>query len=123
MWHVPLRGGAVTKLRILGPTQLWVAGRQLDLGPVKQRTVLAALLVDAGRAVSVETLIDRVWPDGPPSGVRSGLYSYIAKLRRVLAQARDEFRQRRGQALLLAHNRQRCLAQLLRHFRFNVAHS
>ncbi|QZZ32226.1 tetratricopeptide repeat protein [Streptomyces sp. ST1015] len=57
----------------------------VDLGPAKQRTVLAALLVDAGRWVPVETLIDRVWGQDPPAQVRPSLYSYVARLRRLLA--------------------------------------
>jgi DNA-binding SARP family transcriptional activator/tetratricopeptide (TPR) repeat protein len=77
----------VSDLRLLGPVQLRVAGRVVDLGPAKQRTVLAALLVDAdengGRAIPTETLIDRVWGDDPPKAVRSALYSYVARLRRV----------------------------------------
>jgi DNA-binding SARP family transcriptional activator len=36
-------------LRLLGSVEWWTAGRQVDLGTVKQRAVLAALAVDAGR--------------------------------------------------------------------------
>lgn len=74
-------------LRVLGPVQLWVAHEPVDVGPAKQRTVLAALLIDAGQPVATETLIDRVWGENPPASARSGLYSYIARLRRVLRQA------------------------------------
>jgi DNA-binding SARP family transcriptional activator len=65
--------------------QLSVNGVQLDLGPARQRTVLAALAVDAGRPVAVDAVIDRVWGENPPAGARSGLYSYVTRLRRVLA--------------------------------------
>jgi DNA-binding SARP family transcriptional activator/tetratricopeptide (TPR) repeat protein len=71
----------------LGPVELWSADQRLELGPIKQRTVLAALMVDVGRPVSVETLIQRVWDEAPPAGARSGLYSYITRLRRVMALA------------------------------------
>jgi DNA-binding SARP family transcriptional activator len=74
----------VTELRLLGPVQLLAADRRVDLGPAKQRTVLAALLVDADQPTAIETLIDRVWGDDPPASVRSVLYSYVARLRRVL---------------------------------------
>ena len=50
----------MAELRLLGPVQLFVAGRPVEVGPAKQRTVLAALAVDAGRSVSPSTLIDRV---------------------------------------------------------------
>ncbi|OQR61530.1 AfsR family transcriptional regulator [Streptomyces maremycinicus] len=59
----------------------------MDLGPAKRRTVLAALLVDAGRWVPAETLIDRVWGEDPPAQVRATLYAHIARVRRVLQSA------------------------------------
>ncbi|MDR6975057.1 tetratricopeptide (TPR) repeat protein/DNA-binding SARP family transcriptional activator [Streptomyces sp. 3330] len=61
-----------------------MSGRPVDLGPAKRRTVLAALLVDAGRWVTAETLIDRVWGDAPPAQVRATLYAHITRIRRVL---------------------------------------
>ncbi|MFJ6833591.1 tetratricopeptide repeat protein [Streptomyces sp. NPDC091209] len=61
-----------------------MSGRPVDLGPAKRRTVLAALLVDAGRWVAAETLIDRVWGEDPPAKVRATLYAHIARIRRVL---------------------------------------
>ncbi|WP_405993646.1 AfsR/SARP family transcriptional regulator [Streptomyces sp. NBC_00986] len=63
-----------------------MAGRPVDLGPAKRRTVLAALLVDAGRWVPAETLIDRVWGEDPPAQVRGTLYAHVARIRRVLAE-------------------------------------
>ncbi|WP_232838857.1 AfsR/SARP family transcriptional regulator [Streptomyces geranii] len=57
----------------------------MDLGPAKQRTVLAALLVDAGRWVAMEMLIDRVWGQDLPAKVRPSLYANIARIRRMPA--------------------------------------
>ncbi|HEV2783723.1 MAG TPA: BTAD domain-containing putative transcriptional regulator [Actinophytocola sp.] len=67
--------------------RLGVAEPFVDPGPPRQRCVLAALLVDAGRLVTWDTLIDRVWGDAPPTGARHSLYSHIARVRRVLEQA------------------------------------
>ncbi|WP_405971808.1 tetratricopeptide repeat protein [Streptomyces sp. NBC_00988] len=78
--------------RLLGPVELWVAGRPVDLGPAKRRTVLAALLVDAGRWVPAETLIDRVWGEDPPAQVRGTLYAHVARIRRVLAESGPQLR-------------------------------
>ncbi|MFF3941023.1 AfsR/SARP family transcriptional regulator [Streptomyces phaeofaciens] len=72
--------------------ELWLSGRPVDLGPAKRRTVLAALLVDAGRWVATETLIDRVWGDDPPAQVRATLYSHITRIRRVVADAAPDLR-------------------------------
>ncbi|MET8231501.1 BTAD domain-containing putative transcriptional regulator [Micromonospora sp. NPDC005298] len=75
------------ELRILGELQIQAAGRPIELGPLKQRLVLAALAVDVGRSVPVETLIDRVWDGSPPAEARGVLYTYITRIRRLLAAA------------------------------------
>ncbi|WP_219516226.1 AfsR/SARP family transcriptional regulator [Nonomuraea ceibae] len=72
-------------LRILGPVTVEAGDGVLALGASKQRTVLAALVADAGRLVTVESLIDRVWGESPPGSVRSSLYVYVARLRNLLA--------------------------------------
>jgi DNA-binding SARP family transcriptional activator/Flp pilus assembly protein TadD len=79
-------------LRLLGPMELRVDGESVPLGPARQRTVLAALAVDARRPVSLETLIERVWDDDPPGRVRTVVYSYVTRLRRVLRAAGDQAR-------------------------------
>ncbi|MDT3400274.1 AfsR/SARP family transcriptional regulator, partial [Streptomyces sp. B1866] len=56
----------------------------MSLGHAKQACVVAVLLVDAGRVVRVEQIVDRVWGDDPPSSVRSVLYGYVARLRATL---------------------------------------
>lgn len=43
------------------------------------------LAADAGRLVLMDTIVDRVWGDTPPAQVRDSLYTYVARLRRVLA--------------------------------------
>ena len=60
----------------------------MDLGPAKQRCVLAVLLVDAGHVVSGDTLIDRVWGESPPAEVRSVVYTHISRIRRRLNEWR-----------------------------------
>ncbi|HSV66182.1 MAG TPA: BTAD domain-containing putative transcriptional regulator [Mycobacteriales bacterium] len=64
-----------------------MAGRLLDAGPPQQRVVLAALLIDAGRPVMSNTLIDRVWDGTPPAAARQALYAHIARIRRILDHA------------------------------------
>jgi DNA-binding SARP family transcriptional activator len=56
-----------------------------DLGPPQRRIVLAALAVDAGQPVAIDTLVRRVW-DEPPEGARRSLYTHVARLRPVVAQ-------------------------------------
>ncbi len=75
------------QFRILGPVQLWVGGQAHPLGEPRQQAIMAALLVEAGRAVSVDTLVDRVWGLAPPPQARRSLQAHLAKLRRALDTA------------------------------------
>ncbi|MER6926597.1 AfsR/SARP family transcriptional regulator, partial [Streptomyces spiralis] len=73
--------------RVLGDIAVRVDGRPVELGPPKQRSVLAALLVDAPRTVPTSQLIDRVWGDRVPQRVRGTLYGYVSLLRKALEPA------------------------------------
>jgi DNA-binding SARP family transcriptional activator len=77
------------EFRLFGEIQLNAGGRLLDVGAARQQTVLAALAVDVGRPVPIETLIDRVWDDSPPATAREVLYPYLSKLRRLLKAATE----------------------------------
>ena len=74
------------EFRLLGPVELRAAERVLPLGGPRQRSVVAALAVDAGGPVPVEALIDRVWGHAPPPRVRHALHVYVSRLRRLLGQ-------------------------------------
>lgn len=80
----------MTEVWLLGPMQLRTGGRVLEIGPPKRRAVFAALVVDAGRPVPVDTLVDRVWDTAPPAEARAAVYAHITRLRRVLAQAASD---------------------------------
>ncbi|MFH9107360.1 AfsR/SARP family transcriptional regulator [Streptomyces albus] len=69
------------------PLELWVGDEQFPLGPVKQRCVLAVLLHARGRAVAVDTLIDRVWDGDPPLKAAESLHTYVSRLRGILQAA------------------------------------
>jgi DNA-binding SARP family transcriptional activator/tetratricopeptide (TPR) repeat protein len=84
------------EFRLLGPVEVWDAGRPVPAGAPRQRTVLAALLVDAGRVVPATTLIDRVWDERPPSDARATLNAYLSRIRALLdMDLRGEGRGRR----------------------------
>ncbi|MCP2242088.1 AfsR/SARP family transcriptional regulator [Lentzea aerocolonigenes] len=70
---------------ILGEVQARVAGAPVDVGPARQRCVLAALLVDRSRPVPLDLLCERVWGDRPPKHARDTLYAYLYRLRQVFA--------------------------------------
>ncbi|WP_086848898.1 AfsR/SARP family transcriptional regulator [Amycolatopsis kentuckyensis] len=72
------------EFRLFGEVQLRVAGEPLDVGTPRRQAVLAALAVDAGRPVPIETLIDRVWGENPPGEARNVVYSHLSRIRRLL---------------------------------------
>ncbi|HEU0303523.1 MAG TPA: BTAD domain-containing putative transcriptional regulator [Gaiellaceae bacterium] len=69
---------------MLGRLEAYYDGAELELGPRKQRAVLALLLLNANHVVSTERLIDDLWGDSPPSTARAALQVYVAGLRKAL---------------------------------------
>jgi DNA-binding SARP family transcriptional activator len=72
------------EFRILGPLEVVDEGRDVPLGGVKQRTLLALLLLTPNRAVSVDRLIDALWSGDPPTGSSNALQYHVSQLRKVL---------------------------------------
>lgn len=70
--------------RLLGPLEVRFNGRAVDLGPPKQRALLAILLQHAGEVVSTERLIELVWGDDPPRTAVLSIQIYVSGLRRAL---------------------------------------
>jgi DNA-binding SARP family transcriptional activator len=75
------------RVALLGPVSAEFGGTELGLGGLKQRAVFALLALNAGRVVSLDRLVDELWPEEPPSRATLGLQSYVSRLRRVLASA------------------------------------
>ena len=76
------------RFHLLGRLEAYRDGVEVELGPRKQRAVLALLLLNVNRVVPTERLIDDLWGDSPPSTARSALQVYIAGLRKALAKRR-----------------------------------
>ena len=72
---------------VLGPLQLRAGETVVPLGAPKQRAVLATLLMNRNRAVSVDALIDAVWDQSPVPAARTSIHSYVSNLRRLLGSA------------------------------------
>ncbi|MFK4089219.1 AfsR/SARP family transcriptional regulator [Kribbella sp. NPDC020789] len=75
------------EFRILGPLEIFRAGRPVAVPAAKQRVVLAALLLRANQVVGVEELIDRLWQADMPPNARGTAQAYVMRLRRVLGEA------------------------------------
>lgn len=76
-------GGLMLDFRILGPLEVWDGDRQVDLGGRKQRRALAALILEPGRVVSVERLVDAVWETDPPDTARRQIQNTVSALRQT----------------------------------------
>lgn len=72
------------ELRVLGPLEARVDGAAVELGAPKQRALLVHLLLHANRAVSIERLIDELWPEDPPESARHAIQVYVSRLRKAL---------------------------------------
>jgi DNA-binding SARP family transcriptional activator/tetratricopeptide (TPR) repeat protein len=83
-------GGQMTvEFQVFGHLAVRINGQPIDIGPARQRAVLATLLTDANQSVSVDQLMERVWAGRGPRRVRESLYSYLSRIRRLLAPAED----------------------------------
>ncbi|GAB3566355.1 BTAD domain-containing putative transcriptional regulator [Amycolatopsis endophytica] len=77
------------RLSVLGPLRAWRGTRQLDLGPTRQRALLAALVLRPGRTVSADELLDDVWGLEPPGTGRRVIPTYVFRLRKCLRATED----------------------------------
>jgi basic membrane lipoprotein Med (substrate-binding protein (PBP1-ABC) superfamily)/DNA-binding SARP family transcriptional activator/class 3 adenylate cyclase len=78
-------------LEVLGPDRGTGSGaadgRLAELGPPKQRAMLAILLMHVGEIVPVERLIDLVWGEHPPRTAGHSIQIYASELRKTLEPA------------------------------------
>ncbi|MFE9699563.1 BTAD domain-containing putative transcriptional regulator [Streptomyces sp. NPDC006270] len=91
MIRPPTRTGSAGAVyfSLLGPLTARLDGRELPLGPRKQRLVLATLLARPNTPVPVDVLTDAVWPDDPPRTARKNLQVYVSAARALLGPAGD----------------------------------
>lgn len=72
--------------RVLGPLEVWHDGERLMLGGRHQDRVLAVLLLNVDRAVTVTRLVEAVWGEDPPSTAAHQIRKIVAQLRHALPQ-------------------------------------
>jgi DNA-binding SARP family transcriptional activator len=74
--------------RLLGPLEVVERDRPLALGGVKQRSLLAILLLEANALVSTDRLIDQLWGATPPATCGKSIQVYVSRLRKELGDGR-----------------------------------
>jgi len=72
------------RFQALGTLRLRTGAGWSEIAAGRPRTVLALLLIAAGRTVSVDRLVDEVWGDRPPRTARNTIQTYMVRLRRML---------------------------------------
>src|SRR6266540_1915335 len=73
---------------VLGPLAVWSAdGTAIKIPELKVRALLADLLVQEGRAVSVDRLAEDLWRGKPPGNPVNTLQTKVSALRRALEEA------------------------------------
>jgi DNA-binding SARP family transcriptional activator len=78
---------------ILGPLEVvGDDGAAIAIRGARERTVLVYLLLEAGRAVPADRLIDQLWGEEAPDSARKSLQVRVAGLRRALGDGRIETR-------------------------------
>jgi len=78
---------AAGAVELLGPLRLVVDGMAVDVRGPKRRAVLALLALAEGRAVTVDHLVDALWPSEVPESGRAALHSHVFRLRAHLGPA------------------------------------
>jgi DNA-binding SARP family transcriptional activator/pimeloyl-ACP methyl ester carboxylesterase len=72
------------EFRLLGPLDARDGDVAVRLGGVKQRALLAVLLLNANRTVARDRLIDDIWGDGAPDSAAKMVQIHVSQLRKLL---------------------------------------
>lgn len=69
--------------RLLGALEVSSGEVAADLGPPKQRALLAILLLHAGEILPIDRLIELLWGDSPPRTANHSIQVYVSNLRKA----------------------------------------
>ncbi len=86
--------GTIRAMRfgVLGPLEVRSpGGEEISVGGPRPRALLVMLLLDAGRVIGVERLIDGQYGDDPPAGAANAVQAQVSRLRRSLPGEVIEF--------------------------------
>ena len=75
------------EFRLLGSVEVASGNRVIEIGSLKQRALLVALLLRLNHPVPADTLVEDLWGDAPPPSVAQSLQSLASRLKRALETA------------------------------------
>jgi predicted ATPase/DNA-binding SARP family transcriptional activator len=83
-------------VRVLGDLSLSRSGAPVELGGRRPRALLALLIVERGRPIPIDTMVERLWPDEPPEAAVKTIQVYVSRLRGGLGEDRGRIASRGG---------------------------
>jgi DNA-binding SARP family transcriptional activator len=78
---------------LLGPLEVRDGSRRVPLGGVRQRSVLALLLLDPNHVVPADRIVDELWGEAPPATAVTAVQVYVSRLRKELGHSAIETRE------------------------------
>ncbi|MEU8419648.1 BTAD domain-containing putative transcriptional regulator [Micromonospora sp. NPDC048835] len=93
------------EVRVLGSVEVVLAEGPVPLTAAKQRALLAACALNAGRVVSTARLVDAVWGEEPPATAEALVQTYVSALRRMIGHPETIVTQAPGYRLALSPER------------------
>lgn len=70
---------------LLGPLEIRDNGRTIQVERGQPRTLLTLLLLNANEPVSLERIVDHLWPDDPPASAAKSVQVHVSRLRKALS--------------------------------------
>ncbi len=77
-------GSPELEVRLLGPIEVERSGERVSLGGHKPRALLTALALEPGQVVSVDRLVEALWPGDTPDTAAHAVQVYVSQLRKAL---------------------------------------
>ena len=95
--RLPRPLGEVTSVRrfdfkVLGPLEVSAGEEPLVLGGTRQRALLALLLLNGGRVVPRDRIVDALWGESPPPTAANSVQVAVHALRKLLGPERVQTR-------------------------------
>jgi len=91
--HCETAGDPGPEFGVLGPLEARDGSGRVALPSARQRVVLAALLLRADQVVSLDEMVDSLWPERPPATARDQVVNVMSALRRLIGAGRPATRQ------------------------------
>ncbi|KJY30195.1 AfsR family transcriptional regulator [Streptomyces sp. NRRL S-495] len=71
---------------LLGPLSVRLNAREVHVSAPRQRVVMASLLLNANRVISVDRIAEYVWDNAPPPSAAATVRTYVMRLRQSLGE-------------------------------------